>query len=253
MNQIFGLSLPSSLLVFCALGLIAYGIGKTALIHFARRVDDNASSVPLGAFIGPVATAWALSLGFAAADIWALNAKADQATNDERSSISRLLGISRPEVLDARQIHALTENYARFVIDEEWGRQKNTEPSLVVDSILHDIRREIVQLPAAGVPSPIISKIVNDFDELQDARIVRLSLGTTSIDMYKWYLLMFLTVLTVVTIAATHADRRKAGEIAIRIYVVTATFSLWIIAIHANPYLGIDRIEPTTLHQMHGQ
>lgn len=247
MSNIFGLSFLASLLSFSCLGLFILLVGKVSLRYFAKRMEGDEKAVPIGAFAGTIATAWALSLGFAAADIWTMNAKADQATSDERSSISRIQGLSNPDILDSGALAELMAAYTKAVVDDEWGAGQNTEPSHNVEIVLHSLRREIVQLASSGIPSPIIAKMVNDFDELQDARNARLAVGATSVDMYKWYLMLFLTILTTVTIAATHGDRKKAGRIAIRIYVVTATFSLWIIAIHASPYQGVDRIEPSSL------
>lgn len=116
-----------------------------------------------------------------------------------------------------------------------------------VEVALQNIRREIVKLAKTDIPSPIISQLVHDFDELQDARNTRLSVGSTSVDMYKWYLLFSLTILTIITIAATHADRVSAAIKAMVIYSITAAFCLWILAIHANPYQGIERLEPSLL------
>ncbi|MBX8828037.1 hypothetical protein HBA93_20755, partial [Ochrobactrum sp. SFR4] len=68
-----------------------------------------------------------------------------------------------------------------------------------------------------------------------------------SVNHYKWYLVFFLTVLTLVVIASVHADRPKAGRKALAIYIVTASMSMWILAIHTSPYRGVGRIDPTVL------
>ncbi|MCL7996853.1 hypothetical protein M8994_01180 [Brucella sp. 21LCYQ03] len=226
-------------------------IGRTALYILFKHASHDILSIPIGAFIGTIATAWALSLGFVAADIWTANSKADQATSEERSSISRLIGTSSPDILDEPGLRSALIQYREAVVKDEWLKNNNIEPAAPVEMALQNIRREIVNLARTDIPSPIISQIIHDFDELQDARNTRLSVGSTSVDMYKWYLLLFLTILTAITIAATHADRVVAGIKALIIYATTASFCLWILAIHANPYQGIERIEPSLLFTNH--
>ena len=101
MTALFGLSVYISLIAFTALGAAFYLLGRGMLNVFARYANHNPLSIPIGAFIGTVATAWALSLGFIAADIWNVGSKADQATSDERSAIVRLVGIANSPAINA--------------------------------------------------------------------------------------------------------------------------------------------------------
>ncbi|PRA56159.1 hypothetical protein [Brucella pituitosa] len=247
MNYIFELSVYLSFVTFTVLGVGVYFVGRFALHILSRHANHDILSIPIGAFIGTIATAWALSLGFVAADIWTANSKADQATSEERSSISRLIGAASPDILNAPVLVASLSEYRTAVVKDEWLENSNISPAHSVEVALQNIRREIVKLAKTDIPSPIISQLVHDFDELQDARNTRLSVGSTSVDMYKWYLLFSLTILTIITIAATHADRVSAGIKAMVIYSITAAFCLWILAIHANPYQGIERLEPSLL------
>lgn len=251
MTLIFELPVYLSFIAFVVLGLGVYAIGRFALYVLFRHASHDILSIPIGAFISTIATAWALSLGFVAADIWAANSRADQATSEERSSISRLIGASSPDILNVPQLRTSLVEYRDAVVNDEWLKHNNVATSPTVEAALQNIRRQIVDLARTDIPSAIISQIVHDFDELQDARNTRLSVGSASIDMYKWYLLLFLTILTAITVAATHADRVVAGVKALIIYSTTAAFCLWILAIHANPYQGIERIEPSLLFTNH--
>jgi len=238
----FDISFLGYLFVFLLIGLALYLSGMLAIIYFSRRVNGDARLVPVAAFIGVISTAWALSLGFAANDIWNNNFIARQAAKEEQSSLIRMLGLVGPDVLDEKKIFELTLDYAEAVIEDEWVEAKNAEGSMRVELILNQIRRELVDLSTRNSYPAIIANLINGFDNLQNLRMQRLSIGGGWIDIYKWYLLLFLTLLTVVSIAASHADKREAGVLAIRIYVIAATISLWIIALHANPYQGVDKI-----------
>ncbi|WP_139976794.1 DUF4239 domain-containing protein [Ochrobactrum sp. CGA5] len=251
MTYIFELPTYLSFMAFAVLGIVFYAVGRFALDMLSKHAANDVLSIPIGAFISTIATAWALSLGFVAADIWSVNSRADQAISEERSAISRLIGTSKTEILNAPKLTAALTGYRLAVINDEWREKINVEPAGSVETALQNIRREIINLARSDVPSPVISQLINDFDELQDARNTRLAVGSTSIDYYKWYLVLSLTFLTAITIAATHADRVRAGVKALVIYSLTASFCLWILAIHANPYQGLERLEPSLLFTSH--
>lgn len=246
MAALFGFSIYESFLAFTALGLAFCFLGRLALKMLARRNVDG-QSIPIGAFIGTVATAWALALGFVAADIWAVAAKADQAMIDERSAIERLIGIASSPEINALKLKEALTGYRTAVIEDEWAGNNNIRPVQSVEVALQEIRNNVLVLGGSYIPAPILTHMLNDLDILQDARNVRLAVGTTSVDPYKWYLVLLLTLMTVITIAATHADRPRAGNAALIIFSFSATLCLWILAIHANPYQGLEKLEPTLL------
>ncbi|MEJ5081616.1 bestrophin-like domain [Ochrobactrum sp. MYb379] len=246
MAALFGFSIFKSLLAFTGLGLIFFLVGYFVLYILAQRKDYN-QTIPIGAFIGTVATAWALALGFVAADIWANSAKAEQATIDERSAIERLIGIAGSPEINAVEMRKALLLYRKAVMDDEWTKNINLRPATSVEAALQTIRDNILALGKSDIAAPIVAHVLNDFDILQDARNTRLAVGRTSIDAYKWYLVLILTAMTIITIAATHADRRRAGNTALTIFSCSATLCLWILAIHANPYQGLEKLEPTLL------
>lgn len=206
-------------------------------------------TMPVAAFVGTVATAWALALGFAAADVWSINGAAAQAAYAERSSISRLEGMARPEALNDPRLLAALQQYRGTVSDVEWMQGFNRLPVQEVETALQQLRILIIELARTGIPDPIMAQIVQDFDELQDARNTRLALGSSSINNYKWYLVLCLTMLTSIVIASVHADRPKAGRKALSIYATTAVISMWILAIHAQPYSGVGHLSPKALRE----
>lgn len=247
MTAVFGLSVYMSLMASIGLGVVYFLLGRLVLGILARHAVHNPLSIPIGAFIGTVATAWALSLGFVAADIWTVGSKADQASSDERSAIVRLAGVANSPSINAPALKEALIEYRTAVINDEWTMNINRTPATSVETALQNIRNEILAMGTSHIPEPIITHLLYDFDILQNARNMRLAVGTTSVDTYKWYLLLSLTIMTIITIASTHADRVRAGSIALCIYTFSATLCLWILIIHANPYQGLEKLEPTVL------
>lgn len=233
--------------LFFLCGLLCFFSGMIALKVFRQQFLKNELTMPVAAFIGTVATAWALALGFAAADVWQINNAASQAASAERSSISRLEGMAKPEALDALHLMQALSEYRLTVSDIEWSEDLNRLPAKEVENALQKLRVAIIELAHSSIPEPIVSQIVQDFDELQDARNTRLALGSSSINHYKWYLVICLTVLTSIVVASVHADRPRAGKKALIIYSLTAAVSLWILAIHAHPYTGAGHLNSNTL------
>lgn len=247
MHYLFDIPPILMFFIFMVCGGMFYVAGLFFLKVYGKQASKDILSLPVGAFIGTIATAWALALGFVAADIWAVNSRADQAASEERSSITRLIGMAQPEALNAPHLLKALKTYRVSVITDEWHNGYNTHPARSVEQALQNIRITMINLSRTDISGSLMSQMVHDFDEMQDARNKRLALGSSSVNHYKWYLVFFLTALSVVVIAAVHADRPKAGRKALKIYIVTAVMSMWILAIHTSPYRGAGRIEPSVL------
>lgn len=238
MTTIFSLSTFALLAVsalFCALSA-AVALGM--LGWFNRRFARTAQSLPVAPFFTALTTVWALSMGFVAADLWNVRGHAEQAASAERSSVTRLHGMARPEALDAPDLRAALAAYVAAVETVEWGESANARAAPEVEEALQRMRLAIIALARAGTPPPLMSKMAQDFDELQDARNARLAIGVSSVDEYKWYLVLMLTVLSMIAIAAVHGDRPPAGRAALAIFAAASVVSLWTMAMHADPYAG---------------
>lgn len=243
MSATFSLPALLMLLVFALVGVVCFALALAALAFFRAQAGRRPNTIPVATFIGSIATAWALSLGFAAADVWSIRAQAEQAASEERSAIGRLAGMASADALDARDLMQGLSQYRAAFLQKEWRELGNSDPAPEVDQALQRIRVSLIGLASGAVPAALFSSMARDFDELQDARNKRLAIGETSVSEYKWYLVLFLTVLSMVAIAAVQADRPPAARSALAIFAVAAVVSLWILALHADPYRGPAAIE----------
>ena len=220
--------------------LLFVTVGTSAamlLLYGLRRVfKATTMAVPVATFLSVVATAWALALGFAAADVWTLRAEADKAAFAERSSVMRMIGMAEADALDIPELREAIVEYVDLVTRVEWGADLNSTPYVAVDETLQAVRLTIIDLARSEAPPTLVSKAVIDFDELQDARNARLGVGESVVDEAKWYLVIILTVMSMVAIAACHLDRPAAGFNALWIYGVVVVASLWVLGTHINPY-----------------
>jgi len=244
-NTLFSLQAWAQFLIFAGAALCFFAVADTFFRTVTRYAGHLEKIAPLPTFIGAITTAWALSLGFAAADVWSVRANAERLASAERSSISRLAGMARGEALDSPQLRRALSLYATAVDRDEWKRDYNTQGSSEVESALQQVRLALIALAQAGTPDALIDKMARDFDELQDARNERLAIGQSAVSNYKWYLVLFLTMLSMLTIAIAHIGQPRAARNALVIFALASFVSLWILALHANPYRGAARIEFT--------
>lgn len=235
-DELFTLQPFELFICFFVLALLFYSIALVALNIFSSQYKRDLNSIPIAAFLGVLSTIWALSLGFAAADIWSVNSDASQASAEERSAITRLTGMAAPAVLNNPNLMDDLREYAAAVRHNEWLENANTKPDHRVEKALQSLRITLLEMAKDGTPSTIVSQLLRDFDELQDARNKRLAYGSSSVSGYKWNLVTVLTLVTALVIAVTHADRQSAAKKALVFYIATATFCLWMLGLHVNPY-----------------
>lgn len=236
------LLLPRPFLVLAAVLFVSLCLmtGLLILKWGPRLLGSNGNCIPVPAFMGVVATAWALSLGFAASDLWSLGNRVDMAIAEERSSVMRLLGVAVPPALDLPKLHQSVARYVQLVEENEGNHHlDSTFGNPLVDAAIQDIRVAVIEVANSNVPEAVVAKIVNDFDELQDARNDRLGISVSLIDPSKWYLLISFTFLTTLTVSLLHIDRPVAGRIATVIFSITALAGLWILVIHIDPFTDI--------------
>jgi hypothetical protein len=241
------MSWPAMFGVAAAFGLATFILACLALRVFHLSLGAKPTALPVAPYFTAITTVWALSFSFTAADIWSANARASQAAAAERSALTRLAGTAHRDALDLPIVIDGLRAYKRAVEDHEWGATSNGSSAAAADLAVQHIRLGIVEAAKAGAVEPLIAKMVQDFDELQDARNERLALGLGAYNVYKWYLVLFLTFLSQIAIAFVHSDRARAGRHALAIYTIAATISIWILALHANPYVGVSSLTPDAI------
>lgn len=239
MGEIFSLSGLALFGLFALLGATSLTVAAVFLWLSSRNLGSGPTQIPVAPFFAAVTTVWALSFSFTAAEIWAANTSASQSAAAERSALTRLAGTAHRDALDLPIVIDGLRAYKIAVETVEWGQSKNREPAPGADMALQHLRLGIVSAAKEGSLPVLIGKMVQDFDELQDARNERLAIGQGSHSVYKWSLVIFLTFLSKIAIASVHADRPRAGYRALTIYTIAASVSLWILAMHANPYTGV--------------
>lgn len=236
MQTILTLPFPAFVAVVFAFVVICIGAGLGLVWFLGRLPGPIAARLPAATFVAVTSTAWALSLGFAASDIFALEGKADQAALAERSAVLRIMGAASPEALNNADLTAAVQAYADVVVEKEWGQLNNRSAAREADAAIQVLRVELMKLHSQGVPDVLVGKVLRDFDELQDARNLRLAIGESAVDDTKWLLIVMLSLLTALNIALVNAATPKAAWNALLVYGVTLFMCFVILGLNSDPY-----------------
>ena len=153
MAQIFALNPALMFALFAAFGLVTYLLAVGALGWFGRGAPVAAAAMPVPNFAATITTAWALALGFAAADIWTANSQARLAAAEERSAIARMIGISGSDMLTRPGMVSSLRAYKEAVAGAEWGELRNGRPHESVDAAIEVLIRTRSS-PSFRTPQP---------------------------------------------------------------------------------------------------
>lgn len=214
---------------------------------FHRRYAGKSEAVPVASFFGAITTIWALVFGFVSADVWSANYNAGAAAVEERSSLIRLSGMAASEALALPELEDALRLYVAVVTEEEWEVLRNRAAAPEAEDALQAIRLALLAANDQGVSSALLSKMIADFDELQDARTKRLAIGASGIQPLKWTLVIVLGLMSMVSIAFVHCDKPRAGRTALSIFTLAVVSAIWLVLLHAAPYEGPMRIDGTAI------
>ena len=194
--------------------------------------------LPVGPAFVPVTTVFALFLSFLAVDIWTQQRTALDAASKEVTALMRLHDLMEPAALDAPGAAPLLAAYRHAVSTEEWGVHFNHQASPGAAGALSGLRLQAAHLIRSGSPAVLVAQWLKAVDELEDARLKRLFIGSDHTDNNQWWVVLLLAFFAQLTIAAAHLDRPPAGRMMLVLFSIATTLALWQLAMHTNPYNG---------------
>lgn len=238
LDVFFDLSAILQLLILAVLSGLMLAISFVWMNGLHRRFASVPKLLPVGPAFGPVATLFALFLSFLAVDIWTQQRMALDAASKEVSAMMRLSELMAPAMLNAPQAGALLATYQSAVSTEEWGPYFNHQASPHAAQALRDLRMQAAQLSREGSPAPMVAQWFKAVDDLEEARLKRLFIGSDHTDNNQWGMVLVLAFFTYLMIAASHLDRPPAGRLVLTLFSIAITLALWQLAMHTNPYNG---------------
>lgn len=238
LDAFFDLSAFLQLLVLSVLSGLMLATSFLWLGWLNRRFAKVPKLLPVGPAFTPVATVFALFLSFLAVDIWTQQRMAIDAAAKEVTAVMRLSELMEPAALDVPRAAPLLAAYRHAVSTEEWGAYFNHEASPSAALALRELRLQGVRLSRDGAPASLVVQWFKAVDDLEDARLRRLFIGSDHTDNNQWWVVVVLAFFTHIMIAAVHLDRPPAGRMVLMVFSIAITLALWQLAMHTNPYNG---------------
>ena len=238
LDAFFDMSAFFQLLVLIVLSGIMLVVSFAWLAWLSRRFANVPKLLPVGPAFGPVTIVFALFFSFLAVDIWTQERAAGDAVSKEVTALMRLQAFTEPAALNAPGALPMLAAYRHAVSSNEWGSYFNHQASTGAALALRDLRLYGAGLSRDGAPAPLVGQWFKAVDDLEDARLKRLLIGSDHTDNNQWYVVIVLAFFAHLTIAAVHMDRPPAGRMMLLFFSIATTLALWQLAMHTNPYNG---------------
>lgn len=238
LDTFFDLSAFLQLLLLSVMSGLMLTISFLWLGWLNKRFATLPKLLPVGPAFVPVTTIFALFLSFLAVDIWTQQRMAIDAAGKEVTALTRLGELMEPAALDAPLAAPLLAAYRSAVATEEWGVHFNHQASPGAALALRGLRLQAAHLSRSGAPAPLVSQWHKAVDELEEARLKRLFIGSDHTDNNQWGIVLVLAFFAYLSIATAHLDRPPAGRLVLSLFSVAITLALWQLAMHTNPYNG---------------
>lgn len=247
------LDLPSAGLFTALVALYAATGTAILFIAFGRITEPTMRKFDgvVAPFFGAVSILFALLTGFLASDIADRNRQAARAVQTEASELRNVHTLSVASVSDMRAIRIAIAEYANNVVKNEWPAMSDgrsaASAAAAYDALLREVSDpKIAQEAGAAVHAALLNATVR----AGTARSERLALAADRTNDIKWLLVLTLGVMTQVSIALVHLQRRGAQGAALTVFSVSAVLALGLIGLQERPFAGDVRVPPAALEEV---
>ena len=196
-------------------------------------------------FFSLPAVLFSLTAALLATSIWDNYSIATKAIKNESQGILNIISLADsipiPKEID---LSGAAKTYTQSIIHDEWKTlSKNRSISPEAEDKFVAFRTTTFKA-ANMLPDKAESKaLLGAFNLINSARETRLAYATIDVHPIRWYALLFLGVLVLITVAFTHSSKPKALILAMLISTLTIITPLCIISLtFSNPYQGLISI-----------
>ena len=201
----------------------------------------------------PIATIFALLVGFLAAQDWNQRERASAAVNREASSLRAvvLLAAAFPGEPESR-LRQLVHDYIQDAVAREWPAMARQDVTLTIapPTLTQALRLALSLTPQKDGQVAAQREIVASLGSAFDARRQRIILSGSSLDWVKWTVLYVLAGLTLITIAMVHSGNPTANRIILGIFSTGVGVAVLLIVSHSRAFTGEMGVTPSVLLQV---
>jgi len=201
----------------------------------------------------PIATIFALLVGFLAAQDWNQRERASAAVNREASSLRAVVLLAaafpgEPESLLRQLVH----DYIQDAVAREWPAMARQDATLTIapPTLTQALRLVLSLTPQRDGQIAAQRELVAWLGSALDARRQRIILSGSSLDWVKWTVLYVLAGLTLITIAMVHSGNPTANRIILGIFGTGVGVAVLLIVSHSRAFTGEMGVSPSVLLQV---
>lgn len=240
--------------------LILVIVGATALVAIAatyvvrKRVDEQvhrANNEVGGIMFAAVASVYGVLLAFSVLVVWQTYEETRVTVEQEANALVDIFRIARelPAPYDS-QLRAEAVQYARSVIDDEWGTMAHGQAHAKTDAALEALWDLHTQLHIANLAEQAHeSDFFHALQELGNERRIRLLQSRSELPTLLWVVLISGAIITVGFGLFFRAHNVRAHLLMSGLFAGLVALMLLLILELDNPFSGSTRIQPYAFDQ----
>ena len=196
-------------------------------------------------FFSLPAVLFSLTAALLATSIWDNYSVATRAIKNESQSILSIISLANsvPYLKDSNLSNS-AKDYVKSIIEDEWktlatGRSN----SPVTNEKFIAMRSEIFKAANLQSDKAESKTLLNEFFSINNARETRQAYASFDLHPVRWYAILFLAVLVLISVAFSHSTKPKALIVAMSLATLTVLTPLCILALtFSSPYQGLISI-----------
>jgi hypothetical protein len=225
--------------VFGATFLVTIGV-YVAIMALAARGRANAFKAFSPGMLPPMGLLFGLIVGFMAAQIWSDAGRAQDAVDREASALRSVVLLAEAFPGTTARFDALVGRQIRTAVDEEW-------PAMALAEAL---QLAIGLSPRNDGERTAQRELVDAVQDAFDARRQRIIVSESGLNWVKWTGVIFVALLTLISIAFVHSDNRLSAKLALGVFAAAVATSLTLLAAQERPFSGQFAVRPDVLLQV---
>lgn len=226
--------------------------GTAVAVYVIDRLMGGARSGPwvhslhgvVPPFINIVGVLFGLTVAFLANDTWSAHDRTTNAVYREADALRSIMVVTR-QLEDGKReaLRAAVIAYQAAAV-EEWPllARRTTSPAAATasDRLLALAATQPAQPGGAAIQTLLLGKAA----ELRADRDARISLSQAHVNPLKWLGMAFLGLVTLLSVAAVHAENRRAALVAMLLFALAAAPAAAIVLVQSNPFQPPATVSP---------
>lgn len=187
------------------------------------------------------AVLFSLTAALLATSVWDNYSIGMKAINNESQGILDVISLANSApALKEMNLPASVKAYTHSIIDDEWKTLSNNRSSSpITEEKFTSMRSNIFTAVNLLADKAESKALLNAYFTINNAREARLAYASFDLHPIRWYAILFLGVLVLVSVATGHASKPKSLLIAMPIATLTILTPLCVLAFtFSSPYQG---------------